>query len=76
MKDYLKTRETGDLKSLSKQQQISRALQKAPISYSEDKFLHFGDKIILKNKKMDAVLCCDILDKISGLDEAYACTAA
>lgn len=47
-----------------------------PLSYREDGTLRFGDMIMLRNSVTTGVLVCDMSDRITTHDEAYAVTSS
>lgn len=74
MKDYLKKKD-GEMLSISlTEQKLARSLAKAPLSCSPDGLLHFGQKIMLLNRRTNGFLVTDIGDRIPYPDEAYAVT--
>lgn len=61
---------SGNL-SISRQRvKVSRCTEKAPITYSSDGVIRFGDSIMLKHDMTGAILACDIFSPIEpGVDQ-------
>lgn len=76
MKDYLKKKDHLSLESNKKDLKLYHSLQQASLTYSHDGFLHFGDHVMIRNHQTNGTLSCDIWDKISGTEEAYAVTTS
>jgi hypothetical protein len=74
MKEYLKKKETDLLATNITQSKYGRSFKKVPQSFSEDGLVRFGYKVMLMNKKTKAYLSFDLGDKVTSLEEAYACT--
>ena len=49
--EYLKNLQHGNLKTQVLQKQLDHSLQKASISYSQDGYLKFNDRVMIKNLK-------------------------
>ena len=47
-----------------------------PISYRDDGLLRLGDSVMLRNTVTGGVLVCDMSDRITTHDEAYAVTTS
>ena len=47
---------------------------KVPHTFREDNSLRFGDAVMLKNCLTNGWLVCDMSDRITSNDEAYAVT--
>lgn len=45
-----------------------------PHTFREDQTVHFGDAVMLKNCLTNGWLVCDMSDRITSNDEAYAVT--
>jgi len=56
------------------QTSFAKTKKRVPQTYSEDGLLHFGDHIMLSNKKTTGVIVMNILEKSEGYDEAYGVT--
>ncbi|CAG9310039.1 unnamed protein product [Blepharisma stoltei] len=74
-KDFLKRREGGQLVVHQIQEKLQKSLTTVGHSFSGDGKLHFGDRIMLLNKKTNGFLVTDMGDKIEG-DEGVAVTAS
>lgn len=56
------------------QQKFAKSHQRVPHTYREDQSLKFGDGVMLKNSLTNGWLVCDMSDRITSNDEAYAVT--
>ena len=74
-RNYLDKKDKGKLLINLQQQKFAKAFQRVPQTYSEDGLLRFGDNFILMCKKTNGFLVFDLGDRITSVDEAYACTA-
>jgi len=74
VKDYDQKKESQGLGISSMQASFKKTKRRVPQTYSEDGFLHFGDHIMLSNKKTTGVVVMNIMDKAKGYDESYGVT--
>jgi Ca2+-binding EF-hand superfamily protein len=58
----------------AKETTFKKTKRRVPQTYSEDGILHFGDHVMLSNKKTTGVIVLNLLDKSTGYDEAYGVT--
>jgi hypothetical protein len=49
-------------------------MKKVPWTYSQDGSLHWGDKIMLANKKTNGILVFNIGERTESLEEQYSVT--
>jgi Ca2+-binding EF-hand superfamily protein len=57
-----------------KETTFKKTKRRVPQTYSEDGILHFGDHVMLSNKKTTGVIVLNLLEKSTGYDEAYGVT--
>lgn len=74
-KEYLDKKDKGKLLINLTQQKFAKAFQRVPHTFNEDGLLRFKDNVMLMNKQTNGFLVFDMDDKITSVDEAYACTA-
>ena len=74
-KEYLDKKDKGKLLINLTQQKFAKAFQRVPHTFNEDGLLRYKDNVMLMNKQTNAFLVFDMDDKITSVDEAYACTA-
>ena len=75
LKNYMSKKDGGALVINSTQQKYAKSFQHVPHTYREDKHLHFDDFVQMKCVKTNAKLVCDMSDRITAHDEAYAVTS-
>ena len=73
-KEYLDKKDKGKLLINITQQKFAKAFQRVPHTYNEDGLLRFKDNVMFMNKQTNGFLVFDTDDKITSVDEAYACT--
>jgi hypothetical protein len=56
------------------QQKFAKSHARVPHTFREDGTLKFGDGVMLKNCLTNGTLVCDMSDRITSNDEAYAVT--
>lgn len=50
------------------------SLRPGSLTFSKDGYLHFGDQVMLLNKKTDGFLGCDVSKRYNGVCETYGLT--
>jgi len=56
------------------QQKFAKSHKRVPHTFREDQSLRYGDSVMLKSCRTNGWLVCDMSDRISSNDEAYAVT--
>jgi Ca2+-binding EF-hand superfamily protein len=73
-KDYDHKKQTDCLGVTSMEKTFKETKRRVPQTFSEDGLLHFGDHIMLSNKKTTGVLVMNKMDSVKNYDEAYGVT--
>jgi len=76
LKDFLKQKESGQLKVTAKQQQLEECLRPEELSKSPDGVLRFGQKVMLLSQQSKGFLNVNPYDEVAKQCEAYMITTS